>query len=777
MIGIILHLRAMNQKSIFSIFLFFLLSSFSFAQLATVRGFVYNKKSGEPAIFANVFLKGTRYGVQTDVNGFYSLSKIPPGKYVLSFQNVGFVTFETEIDLTANQILSKNLYVDERKVDLKEFEFSAEKEEKQTETRTSVNTITPKEMGKVPTIGAEPDLAQYLQVLPGITFTGDQGGQLYIRGGSPIQNKVLLDGMTIYNPFHSIGLFSVFDTDIIRNADIYTGGFGAEFGGRISSIMDITTRDGNKKRTSGKISASPFVSKVMVEGPIQKQKENSAIATTYMLSARTSFLEQTSRVIYPYVSTDGIPFNFTDVYGKVSFNSNSGSKLGISAFNFNDQVKYQNLQNLRWNNSGVGANFVLIPNNSAVMFSGSLNYSNYDISLNETSKPARSSSIDGFDLNLNFKYFNQRNEISYGIQMLGFQTKFNFFNEVNRFITQDENTTELGAYFKYKIVTGKWVIEPSFRAHYYASLSELSPEPRISAKVNVTDNFRLKAAGGFYSQNLISAVSDRDVVNLFYGFLSGPDNLPKTFNGNEVTSNLQKARHAILGAEIDIMKGLSLNVEGYYNWFVQLTNINRNKLYDDDATNFDKPEVLKKDFIIENGHSKGLDFLLKYDRKRMYFWAVYSLLYVERFDGIQTYRPHFDRRHNVNLVGSYQFGKGLLWSVNLRWNFGSGFPFTQTQGFVEQPNLNGQISGDYVSNNGNLLPIYGGLNQGRLPTYHRMDINFKRELPISENSIVELTFGATNLYNRQNIFYFDRIKFDRVNQLPILVNFGANWKF
>ena len=103
-------------------------------------------------------------------------------------------------------------------------------------------------MRQIPTVGGQADLAQYLQVLPGVIFTGDQGGQLYIRGGSPIQNKVLLDGMIVYNPFHSIGLFSVFDTDLMRNADVYTGGFNADFGGRISSVMDITTRDGNKKR-------------------------------------------------------------------------------------------------------------------------------------------------------------------------------------------------------------------------------------------------------------------------------------------------------------------------------------------------------------------------------------------------------------------------------------------------------------------------------------------------------------------------------------------------
>jgi outer membrane receptor protein involved in Fe transport len=118
----------------------------------------------------------------------------------------------------------------------------------------SVQKITPKEIDKLPSIGGEPDIAQYMQVLPGVVFTGDQGGQLYIRGGSPVQNKVMMDGMIVYNPFHSIGLFSVFDTDIIRNADIYTGGFGAQYGGRISSIMDVTTIDGNQNEFEGNAS-------------------------------------------------------------------------------------------------------------------------------------------------------------------------------------------------------------------------------------------------------------------------------------------------------------------------------------------------------------------------------------------------------------------------------------------------------------------------------------------------------------------------------------------
>lgn len=747
------------------------------AQTGTVRGFVFNKKNGEPVIFTNVFLKGTTIGVQTDVNGFYSLTKVAEGDYFISVSAIGFDSVSQKITVKANQIVQQNLYLKEKELILKEFEISGDKDNEQNRVGTSVTTITTKEMNKLPTIGAEPDLAQYLQVLPGVTFTGDQGGQLYIRGGSPIQNKVLLDGMIIYNPFHSIGLFSVFDTDVIRNVDVYTGGFGAEYGGRISSIMKITTKDGDKKGIHGKLSASPFVSKVQLEGPLKKQKENSAAGSSFLVSGRTSYLKESAELFYPYVDTAGLPFNFTDLYGKLSFTGDNGSKLGLSAFNFRDKVRYRSLQDLNWNTYGVGTSFVLIPNNSGFVFDGSMSYSDYQISLEEASRPSRNSRISGFNLNLNFKYFFGKNDFQWGVETIGFSTDYTFFNEVNREITQQENNSELGLYMRYKAILGKLVLEPSFRLQYYASLAEASPEPRIGAKLNVTDNFRLKGAAGMYSQNLIAGVSDRDVVNLFYGFLSAPDNSPTSFKGEDVDSKLQKARHFIVGFESNLTKHLTLNAEAYYFNFNQLTNINRNKLYDDIPANADKPEVYKSDYILERGSSQGVDVVLKYEYKRLYVWAVYSLMKVTREDELIEYSPVWDRRHNVNFLVSYTFGKKLDWEFNVRWNYGSGFPFTQTQGFYENINLSGDLGSNFTTSNGTLGTAFGPLNNGRLPDYHRLDMNLKKTIVTGERSLLEFTAGATNVYNRDNIFYFDRIKFERINQLPILWNLGANFKF
>ena len=755
------------------------------AQTGTIRGFVYNKANGEPLPFVNVYLDGSAYGGSTDDNGYYSIAKVPPGTYILKSTYLGFDTISESIEVKKGQIITKKIFLKASVVEVGEVDIYGDREA-ENEVSMSVQKIKPSDIKRIPAVG-EPDLVQYLQVVPGVIFTGDQGGQLYIRGGSPVQNKVLLDGMVVYNPFHSIGLFSVFDTDIIRNADIYTGGFDSEYGGRISSVMDITTRDGNKNRISGKAGLSTFGAKALLEGPIYKAKELGGSTGSFILSAKTSYLEQSSQALYTYIDEDGLPFNFTDLYGKASFNGANGSKLNLFGFSFQDQVQYQAVSDLNWESFGGGGNFLLVPQGSPVLVEGNFAYSTYDISLEEENLSPRSSSIDGFNLGLAFNYFLPKDEIKYGIEVLGFSTDFEFFNTVGRRLSQNQNTTEFAGYFKYRWKIGKkgqerLIIEPSFRGHYYASLSHFSPEPRIGAKYNLTKKIRLKAAGGFYSQNLISANSDRDVVNLFYGFLSGPDNLQEEFQLEDggtrpVNHDLQKARHMILGAEFDVAKNITLNVEGYRKEFTQLTNINRNKIFDDNAENLDRPDELKKDYIVEEGSAYGVDFTLKFEYKQFFLWTVYSLSYVDRWDGIQSYRPIFDRRHNANVVGAYKFGKELNWEYSFRWNLGSGFPFTQTQGFYEEFTFQDGLETDYVNENGQLGTQYAGLNEGRLPFYHRLDMTLKRRFVVSEYSIFETNFGITNMYDRENIFYVNRVTGEQVYQLPIMPSLGATLTF
>lgn len=752
--------------------------AFSQSSTGTIRGFVYLKETGEPVLFTNVMLKGTTLGIATDVNGFYSISKIPPGFYTLMVASVfGYDTLQEEVTVKAGDILNKKLFLVKSNVKLHEVEISAENQDKETKSGVSVNKIDPIAIKRLPSVGGEPDLAQYLQVLPGVIFTGDQGGQLYIRGGSPVENKVLLDGMIIYNPFHSIGLFSVFDADIIRNADVYSGGFGAEYGGRISSIMDITTRDGNKKRVSGKVDASPFGAKVLVEGPLKKYKEGSAGTSSFILSAKTSYLPTTSKILYSYADPNGLPFSFNDYYGKFSFNANNGSKLNLFGFNFNDKVSYQALQDMDWSSYGGGGSFLLVPQSSPILVNGNFGYSQYGVRLTPFGGQQEQSTIKGFNMGINFSYFMGQNELNYGIDVDGFSTDFDFYNSLNRHIAQQNSTTEIGGFLKYKWISKhrKLLIEPSFRLQYYASLASVSPEPRLSMKYNVTHKIRLKVAGGMYSQNLMATSTDRDVVNLFNGFLSSPDNLPTSYvneNGDvvDVKSKLQKANHYIAGVEVDLTKHLNVNVEAYYKDFKQLSNINPYKIYDYTLPeNANKPDLLKDDYIIETGKAKGIDVVFKYDYKRLYVWVVYSLGYVTQWDGLQTYRPFYDRRHNGNLVVSYTFGKNRNWEANLHWSVGSGFPFNPTGGFYEQQNFQGGINTNYTQSQGTLNYFLANGQVKELPWYHRLDVNIKRTFLLFDNAKLEVAVGATNVYDRPNVFYVPRTDpSQRVNQLPIL---------
>ena len=739
------------------------------AQSGTLRGTILDKTTGEPILFGNVFLADTDIGTTTDDKGFYSMAEVPSGNYQLIATYVGYDSAVADVEIRDGRIVLQNLQMEPSGIQLGTVNISAGKQQAKTEVQISTVTLTPKQIKSLPAAGGEPDIAQYLAVLPGVIFTGDQGGQLYIRGGSPVQNKILLDGMTIFQPFHSIGFFSVFETETIRTVDVLTGGFNAEYGGRISAVVDIKTREGNKKRLAGLVSASPFQAKVLLEGPLKKLDESGS-SISYLFTAKQSLIDETSKTLYDYAteSADGIPFGFRDIYGKVSFNGSNGSKLDLFGFNFTDDVNFVDVADLSWKSSGGGAKFNVIPTGSSLVIDGIVAFNNYNVSLVESDGSPRQSEISGVTVGLNFTNYGASSEVKYGLQLETIRTDFNFRNFLGTTIDQAQNTTELSGYLKYRKTIGNLIIEPSGRIQYYASIPEFSLEPRLGLKYNLTPSIRLKAGAGLYSQNLISTTSDLDVVNLFQGFLSAPNsllNLPGSTERSD--TRLQKSRHVVAGIEIDLTPALTLNVEPYVKEFTQLISLNR-----------DKRSGEESDFQTETGNAAGIDLLIKYETGPYFFWATYSLGRVNRDDGRQVYPTVFDRRHNVNLLASYKFGSDRSWEAGARWNMGSGFPFTQTQGFFGRYNLTEGLDLDYVTENPDLgIILDDELNGGRLPYYHRLDVSLKKWWELGQNGKITVTASATNAYNRENIFFFDRVALERVDQLPILPSLAATWEF
>jgi len=767
------------RKLFLASFFFLAIDLALLAQNGEIRGFLYDTKTGEPVIFSPVFLKGTPFGTNTDVNGFFSISKVPEGSYNLLIVNLLYDTIQEKISIGANKILNKKFLLKEkvRELSAVEIKGSKNKQARINTVNASITRITPKEIRYIPPIGGEHDLAQYLQTIPGVTFTGDQGGQLYMRGGSNVQTLTLMDGMMIYNPFHSLGLFSVFDTDILKNIDVYTAAFPSEYGGRTSSVIDVRTIDGNKNRISGKVGTNPFSSKLILDGPIYKGKEGSGI--TFLASYRNSYLDKTSPKLYSYANQTGnyLPYSFSDAYGKLTFHGDKGNKASLFGFNFSDKAKLAKSGDFGWNSSGFGGNFLLIPSSTTVMISGNLGYSQYNVDIQEENISGRSAFINNLNGNLDFTYFFNRNELKYGIGLVSNSTKFTPNKDRPENEVQEANNSELFSYVKYRYNLDKrLVLEPNVRFHYYASLSRLQLEPRMGAKFHLTEKIRLKAAAGLYSQNLVSTQSDRDVVALFQGFISSPDGVyAKNENsvGNKnnlpVKSPLQTSKHLVTGIEFEVNQNIEVTIEPYIKTFSEFVNINRNRTFPEQPV-----------FIVESSIAKGIDFLVKYEKEPFYIQASYSLAKVDRkFDSV-TYAPIFDRRHNVNFIGVYTFGKDKSWEASCRWNLGSGFPFTQTVAFYENLSLNGNLNQNLNTQNGQLGIFYGPesqFNKGRQPYFHRLDFSLTKIWKLGENQKIEAVFSIVNAYNRENLFYFDRVSYKRINQLPFLPAIGVTYGF
>ena len=260
------------------------------AQTATVRGFVTDASNGEALQSVNVVVEddaGVPYGAATNNDGLYVVAGLTPGRYLLRVSFIGFHTYRDTLQLAPREVraLDVALVVSEEKLD--EIFVEAEEEGQAANLTGGLQTIQPFDIEQVPSPDLSGDFASYLTTLPGVVVIGDQGGQFYIRGGEPSQNLVLLDGMLVYQPFHVLSFFSAFPSNILNSVDLYAGGFGARYGGRLSSVIDASSRNGNNQHFAGSASISPFIVGAHVEGPIDEKGRLSIL-----VSGRQSVVEE-----------------------------------------------------------------------------------------------------------------------------------------------------------------------------------------------------------------------------------------------------------------------------------------------------------------------------------------------------------------------------------------------------------------------------------------------------------------------------------------------------
>jgi hypothetical protein len=502
------------------------------------------------------------------------------------------------------------------------------------------------------------------------------------------------------------------------------------------------------------------------------------------VSAKTSYLDQTSKSLYkgfgePFSS--GLPFSFTDLYGKLTLSGDNGSKINFFGFKFDDRANLLNdstklpIAKYQWKATGFGTTFIVSPGSSSALIDGKFAYSNYDIKLNQVNVPSdtapRTSMINSFEAGINFTYFLKNySQLKYGVEVSGLHTSLSYYSAKGISTTQDRQSTLAALYFMYRQNIGsKVILEPSVRFQYYSELNKLSPEPRIGVKYNASNSIRIKGAAGMYSQNIVSTKSDQDIVNLFTGFLLSPDESIKDPDGNIVKSNLQTAYHVVGGIEVDVQR-FEFNLEPWIKYFGQVDELNRNKLYANDPN-----------FVASTGFANGVDLSVKYSYQRVYLWAAMGYQNVN-YTGIdsrgmkQTYPTPFDTRFNANALAAYTAGKKKDWDISARYNIRAPFPFTQTQGFFENVPIN--LTGNSQTTNGSIGIKYADeINGGRLSWYHRLDVSVKKKFKLSDKSNLEATFAVTNVYDRNNIFYVNRVTNAKIYQLPLFPSINLTWNF
>jgi hypothetical protein len=714
------------------------------AQTGTLQGFVTGAESGKGLVGANVLLEeqdGSRVGaISTRQNGFYRIGDISPGQYVLEVSFVGFESYQDTVQVSTGT-RRKSVTLRSKTQALETVVVEAEGG---AEVEAGRQKIQSADIARVPTPSSSGDIVSYLKSMPGVVSVGDRGGQLYIRGGTPSQNLVLMDGNLVYDPFHLVGFYSVFSEDLVANADFYAGGFGAEYTGRVSSVLDVTMRPGNKKEYKASASVSPFVGRARIEGPIV---ENSF---SFIASARQSLIDETAP---RYLSTD-IPLNFNDLYVKLH-DTSGDSQCAVTGLLTSDEgrIDPEDTETVSYSNRAVGGQCALLVPGSSALTTVQAGVSQFENEIGSAEDPGRSASIvrgyTDFDMTIPYENF----DLTYGAQAKFNRYRYDVGESFGVIDTREDAFFTVASHVGFEFSAPKWLtLNPSVAVVWPTKFSA-RVEPRLRAQATpFGEETQISAAAGLYQQTLSGISDERDAGNVFTAWVPTP-----------ITDKQPQAIHAILGVEQEVGKRVSVTVEGYSKWLRNLV-----------VPRFSALARFTTVTTLANGFSYGADLRFEYNRPNLYAFVGYGLS-LTRYRAAQgnfgqyvggtfdEYFPPHDQRHRLNAVVEYDFS---VLTVNASWQLSSGLPYTQVVGFDSILDLR-ELREDAAQDPGRPRTIYDRPYGSRLPIYHRLDISLSRTVQFSDASL-KFRAGAINAYDRRNVFYVDLFEQRRVDQLPIV---------
>ncbi len=761
----------MKIIQILTLLVLFSFKSFS-QQRFTLNGYITDSESGESLIGATVFINEINSGTVTNPYGFYSIT-LDEGNYNIDFRYIGYNTISREIDLSSNtkidiELVSSDIQLESVVVSDVAEDYNISSIEMST-AKLDMSKVT-----EIPTFLGENDIIKAIQLLPGVSSVGEGASGFNVRGGSVGQNLVLLDEAPVYNSSHLLGFLSVFNPDAVKDLKLYKGGIPSRYGGRISSILDIRMKDGNKKKVQLSGGVGTIFSRLTLESPIVKDK------SSFILALRRSYADVLAK---PFLKNsnffdDGAALNFYDLTAKSNFELNENNTLYISSYVGRDIFKFDARQGFNWGNrtGTVRWNHLF---NDRLFSNFTAIYSNYDYQLafgsDDRNKFEWDSNVETYNFKPEFTYFvNTNNELSIGAELINYR-----FEPANAIGVSDGEITDITLPDKYAfegaLYVGNEQKVSSLTLSYglrYSLYSYYGPGDRYEFGDPIFSGGRrplisVSKVDGRESIKNYSGLEPRLSMNILLGKASS---IKASYN--RMTQYIHLLSNTAASSSLDVWTPSTNNIKpeiadayvlGYFKNFKNNTYEASIELYYKDLQNqidyIDGADLLinkylEGDLLTGIGRAYGLEFLFKKNRGRFNGWLSYTIGRSElKIDGInkfEWYPTRYDQTHNFKITSTYKISDRVQFSGNFVYLTGTPVTFPSSK-FV--------IQGFVIPHNAS-----NSRHQFRIPDYHRLDFSVtikgrdeKKNGKVRKNDS-ELIIGVYNVYNRRNPFsiYFSQ---------------------
>jgi hypothetical protein len=754
----------------------------------TLSGTITEEGSGETLPGVVIFCEELNLGSSSNTYGFYSLT-LPQGTWKVSFRLIGYET--SSIELLQGASLRKDIALRKEEVTLGEVTVSSERKESVAEeSRMSTIDIPIDQIKKIPALFGEKDVLKVIQLMPGVQKGSEGSSGFYVRGGGPDQNLIILDDAVVYNANHLFGFFSIFNGDALKSVELVKGGFPAHYGGRLSSVLDMQLKDGNKEAVHGEAGIGIISSRLTLEGPIRKGK------SSWIVSGRRTYIDA---LIYPFLPRDEKGgYFFYDFNAKVNFILNDRNRLYVSGYFGKDKFYFRSNSednssfygSFLWQNATATARLNHIIGDKA--FSNtSLVFSKYNLQLGVTDEQSNG---DAFDLRFvsGIRDWTLKHDIDYLPNSkhhikLGAQTTYHRFTPSAVVI---KSTDALEATFEDEIydsfengvyLEDDWKISAPLKANFGARVSHFNMgstnyfglEPRVNLRYMLREDMSIKGSYALMNQylHLLSNTGVGLPTDLW---------VPATERVRP-----QRSNQVALGLAKDITNPrLTVTLEGYYKTMSNIIGYKEGASFLSVGEFGGEEKLTWQDNVTSgNGTSYGAELLVQRKTGKLSGWIGYTLSWTTlQFDELNNGEPFFaryDRRHDLSIVGIYELRDNL--TISATWVYGTGQAITLPLADYQT------IPNDPVNNSPFVYPTssvdYGPKNSFRMAPYHRLDIaaRWDKKLPRCERTF---ELGVYNAYNRRNPFFYNIQTRDngsnylsQISLFPILPSVSWSYKF